>query len=86
MKTTEPVPTSQRWASSLPQVFDTPQAEEAKRRAAAADERFDRLQQRRIAEGQEAAARASEAAQVAGLEAEARQPLWRRIFRRRGRA
>ena len=23
-KTTEPVPTSQRWASSLPQVFDTP--------------------------------------------------------------
>ena len=24
VKTTEPVPTSQRWASSLPQVFDTP--------------------------------------------------------------
>ena len=26
VKTTEPVPTSQRWASSLPQVFDTPVA------------------------------------------------------------
>jgi HSP20 family molecular chaperone IbpA len=27
VKTTEPVPTSQRWASSLPQVFGTPEVE-----------------------------------------------------------
>ena len=65
-------------------------AEEAKRRAAAANERFDRFQSKRIAEAQEAAARATsaaEAAQIASLEAEARRPLWQRIFRRRtGRA
>ena len=48
-------------------------------------ERFDRFQQRRIAEVQEAAAHASEAARIASLEAEARRPLWQRIFRRRGR-
>ena len=39
----------------------------------------------RITQAQEAAARAAEAAQVASLEAEARRPLWQRIFRRRGR-
>ncbi len=48
-----------------------------------ANERLDRFQQKRIADAQEAATRAAGAAQVAGPEADVRQPLWRRIFRRR---
>ncbi len=58
-------------------------ADEAERRATTANERWDRFQQKRIAEAQEAATRAADTAQVASPEAEARRPLWHRIFRRR---
>jgi hypothetical protein len=58
-------------------------ADEAERRAVVANERLDRFQQKRIADAQEAATRAAGAAQVAGPEADVRQPLWRRIFGRR---
>jgi len=46
------------------------------------DERLDRFQQKRIAEAQEAATRATDVAKIASPEAEA-WPLWHRIFRRR---
>jgi hypothetical protein len=63
------------------------QADEAERRATVANERWDRFQQKRIAEAQETAARNTGTAQGGSPEAEARRPLWRRILRRRaGRA
>ena len=43
-----------------------------------ANERFDRFQQRRLTEVQDAAGRAAEAAEIAKLEAKARRPFWRR--------
>jgi chromosome segregation ATPase len=53
-------------------------ADEAERRATTANERWDRFQQRRIAEAQEAAIRAADTPQVASPEAKARRPFWRR--------
>ena len=57
-------------------------ADEAERKATVANERWDRFQQKRIAEAQEVATRAASTAQVTAPEAEVR-PLWHRIFRRR---
>jgi hypothetical protein len=57
-------------------------ADEAERRATTANERWDRFQQRRIAEAQEAAIRTADVTKIASPEAEVR-PLWHRIFRRR---
>jgi DNA repair exonuclease SbcCD ATPase subunit len=57
-------------------------ADEAERRATVANERWDRFQQKRIAEAQEAATRATDVVKTASPEAEVR-PLWHRIFRRR---
>ena len=53
-------------------------ADEAERRVTTANERWDRFQQKRIAEAQEAAIRAADTPQVASPEAKARRPFWRR--------
>lgn len=57
-------------------------ADEADRRAAVATDRLERFQQERIAQAQAATARASEASEIAKLEAAGRQPWWRWWVRR----
>ncbi len=57
-------------------------ADEADRRAAVATNRLERFQQERIAQAQAATARASEASEIAKLEAAGRQPWWRWWVRR----
>ena len=53
-------------------------ADEAERKATVANERWDRFQQKRISEAQEAATRAVDTPQVASPEAKVRRPFWRR--------